>query len=116
MPDGAPTPTRFWLTFDLGINDDSTALFDWLDRHDAAECGDVAATFTSTQTFAELAAELQSALRAPLYGAPRVYLIGPFGGAGAVKGAFVVGRRHRHAPWHGCATVEDGEDDEPCQA
>ncbi len=36
---------RVWLTFDLGVRGDYDSLYQWLDEHQAVECGNGVATF-----------------------------------------------------------------------
>jgi hypothetical protein len=37
--------TRYWLSFDLGLQGDYDSLYAWLDKQGAQECGDSVATF-----------------------------------------------------------------------
>jgi hypothetical protein len=37
--------TRYWLSFDLGLQGDYDNLYAWLDKQGAQECGDSVATF-----------------------------------------------------------------------
>jgi hypothetical protein len=31
---------RYWISFDLGLQGDYEPLYEWLDRHEALECGE----------------------------------------------------------------------------
>jgi hypothetical protein len=56
-------PSRYWLSFDLGVRGDYEALYEWLDALDAKECGDSVATFLSPNTHEEIAEELSQVSR-----------------------------------------------------
>ena len=53
---------RYWLSFDLGLRGNYDALYEWLDAHDARECGENVATFRSTQTREQIAEQLSALL------------------------------------------------------
>jgi len=97
--------TRYWLAFDLGLRGDYTALYEWLDRHDAKECGESVATILSDQARDRIANEL-SILLANQPNA-RVYIIDS-----KPAGRFIVGKRRKSPPWIGYAEVAKNEDDE----
>jgi hypothetical protein len=92
--------TRYWLSFDLGLQGDYDVLYGWLDQQSAHECGDSVATFKSKKTREQIAGELK--LLFDDKKKPRVYLISMKQG-----GKFVLGRRKR-APWTGYADVSVG--------
>ena len=41
---------RYWISFDLGLQGDYDALYAWLDKHEAKECGENVATLVSERT------------------------------------------------------------------
>ncbi|MFZ0774095.1 MAG: hypothetical protein WCA49_12010 [Candidatus Sulfotelmatobacter sp.] len=96
--------TRYWLSFDLGLQGDYNSLYSWLDKQGAQECGDSVATFKSNKTREQIAIELKDLFEEK--GKLRVYLIGMQRG-----GKFLLGKRKR-APWTGYAdvSVSSGED------
>ena len=96
---------RYWLSFDLGLHGDYDALYGWLDKQGARECGDSMATFNSEKSRDQLVKELKSLLDEKKN--PRIYIVSMKSG-----GKFVLGRRKVRAPWTGYAEVaaSDGED------
>jgi hypothetical protein len=93
--------TRFWLSYDLGLRGNYEDLYEWLDRHEARECGDSLATFVSSKTRMQLREEI---LMVPGMKVARLYLIGLND-----SGGFIAGKR-KVAPWTGYATsVESSE-------
>ena len=94
---------RYWLSFDLGLHGNYDALYEWLDRQDAQECGDSVATFRSNQPRDQVAKEIKEILRGTKNA--RAYLISMKEG-----GRFVVGKR-KVSSWKGFAQVPaDGGD------
>src|SRR5579875_66691 len=93
----AHEPQRFWLSYDLGIRGDYSALYEWLDSKNASECGDSLATFRSGQTREELEAELKGLLSED--SRARVYIIAPED-ENHWSGRFIIGKR-KSAPWAG---------------
>ena len=89
------TGSRYWVSFDFGLGANHRELYEWLDANDASECGIGLATFTSTRTRDEIAAEIKQVLRLRLR--PRVYLISMKNG-----GRFILGSR-KASPWTGFA-------------
>lgn len=96
---------RYWLSFDLGLHGDYDALYAWLDKLGAVECGDSVATFKSEKSRDQLVRELKNLLDEKK--SPRVYIVSMKSG-----GKFVLGRRKARAPWTGYAeiSVSGGED------
>jgi hypothetical protein len=106
---GQPRKTkmrRFWLSYDLGLQADYGPLYAWLDKMQARECGDSAATFTVDKSRERVAKELAEVVRKG-----RLYLIGRTA-AGKTIGGFILGGRKR-APWSGFAegAVEAAEEE-----
>jgi hypothetical protein len=83
---------RVWLSYDLGLRGDYSALYEWLDTKGAKECGDSIATFQSDRTRDELSEELSGLLSETPRA--RIYLISKDGGK------FLFGKR-KAAPWAG---------------
>ncbi len=97
-------PSRYWLSFDLGVRGDYEALYEWLDALDAKECGDSVATFLSEKTREEIAEEISQLLGSDKK--VRVYIIELKRG-----GRFILGKR-KHTPWAGYAQLATEEVDE----
>lgn len=99
--------TRYWISFDLGLQGDYEQLYAWLDRQDykergdqrgANECGDNVATFVSDKSREQIEKELKTRLSGQRK--PRIYIITTKDG-----GKFVFGKR-KLPPWKGYAEVE----------
>jgi hypothetical protein len=97
---------RYWLSFDLGLHGNYDALFEWLDKQEAQECGDSIATFRSVHSRDHITKELKDILRGTKNA--RIYLVNMKEG-----GRFILGRR-KVSPWKGYAqvSVDSGESDE----
>jgi hypothetical protein len=89
------TGSRYWVSFDFGLGANYREFYEWLDARDASECGVGVATFISSHSRDEVAAEIKQALRHQIR--PRVYLISMKHG-----GRFVLGGR-KASPWTGFA-------------
>jgi len=96
--------TRYWLSFDLGIQGDYEALYGWLDRQKAKECSGNVATFISQKTRDQIIKELSGIL--DLGKKPRIYIIDRDRG-----GKFIFGKRI-FAPWTGYAQMSLESEDE----
>jgi len=96
--------TRYWLSFDLGLQGDYESLYGWLDKQDARECGGNIATFVSKKTRDQIAEEVLRILDKKKN--PRIYIISLKQG-----GKFISGKRTL-ATWTGYAQValESGEE------
>ena len=105
-----------WLSYDLSITGDYTNLYQWLDEHNAAECGDSVACFGyefETNLKQELEDDLKSRISIDER-KDRFYLISPKkDGNNHDKyfGTFLFGRR-KASPWVGYAAKETIDDDE----
>src|SRR5438552_1570113 len=53
---------RYWISYDLGLQADYEQLYEWLDRHEANECGDNMATIVSDQSRERIAKQVKSLL------------------------------------------------------
>jgi hypothetical protein len=103
---------RYWLSFDLGFQGNYQDLFAWLDKMEARECGENAATFLSAKSRQTIVKELKAVLQVTERPSsspttePRIYIITRKRG-----GKFVIGKR-KIAPWAGYAkaVVESGEE------
>jgi hypothetical protein len=93
--------TRYWLSFDLGLQGDYEGLYGWLDGQQAKECGDSIATFQSEKTRDQLAKELRHLLGDAKNA--RIYIINK-----KIGGKFVLGKRKLRAPWNGYAEISVG--------
>ena len=89
------TGSRYWVSFDFGLGANYREFYEWLDAKDASECGIGIATFTSTLSRDQIAAEIKRTLRRQIR--PRVYLISMRHG-----GRFILGGR-KASPWTGFA-------------
>ncbi|HVA78336.1 MAG TPA: hypothetical protein VNF27_10595 [Candidatus Binataceae bacterium] len=99
--------SRFWLSYDLGLRGEYDALYTWLDRRGARECGDSSATFSGAESREEVAKSLAKTVAK----GARLYLIGKKKD-GRTVGGFVMGKR-KAAPWAGFAqTTGDGVEEE----
>lgn len=96
--------TRYWLSFDLGLQGDYETLYSWLDKQKAKECGGNVATFVAKKTRDQIVRELSSIL--DLKKKPRIYIVSTKQG-----GKFIFGHRTL-ASWTGYAQVslESGEE------
>jgi len=92
-------PTRYWISFDLGLTGDYSRFYEWLDAHDAEECGSGTAAIMSKKSLDTVITELREIFHDTPRG--RVYLIAKLPD-GKFGGKFVVGSR-RKAPWAGFA-------------
>ena len=98
-----------WLSFDLGVQGDYEGLYEWLDKHEAKECGESIACFWHESRGAvpdSILKDLKSAVK--LTGKTRVYVI--WMADGKMKGRFIIGRR-KSPPWTGYAAFEKEEVD-----
>ena len=97
-----------WLSYDLGVRGDYEALYTWLDRKGAKECGDSVAFFIYEYRHdlkEELTEELGNTL--DITGKVRIYLVymkGP-----KQTGSFLFGRR-KATPWLGYGGGETSDD------
>ena len=89
--------TRYWLSFDLGLQGDYETLYSWLDKQRAKECAGNLATFVSRKTRDQIVRELSGILDQEKK--PRIYIISP-----KLGGKFIFGKRVV-PPWMGYAQV-----------
>ena len=104
-----------WLSYDLGVKGDYTSLYEWLDSHEAVECGDSIAYFkfewvqeSDTPLPDALKSELTESVR--IKKTDRVYII--WREHSKVRGKYIIGSR-KVAPWAGFAgrpsEIDEGE-------
>lgn len=95
------TKKTFWLSYDLGLKGDYSALYSWLDNHKAKECGDSLAVFQYNAPGDHIN-RLKNDLgkNVSLRKSDRVYLIWIDNNDKKVKGKFIYGGR-KPAPWEG---------------
>ena len=105
--------TRYWISFDLGLQGNYEDLYAWLDRQDykdkgdrqgAKECGDNVATFVSDKSRNAIEKEVIANLGGQRNA--RIYIVTMAGG-----GKFVLGKR-KFAPWKGYAEVASDSGEE----
>lgn len=109
---------RIWITFDLGVRGDYDRLYQWLDSHEAVECGNGVATLsykfnTQEETFEgifdEIRKDLQNAIT--IDAKTKIYvLVGLNNDNGSTGGGFIFGSR-RSAPWDGYAQKDSKIDE-----
>jgi hypothetical protein len=105
-----------WLSYDLSITGDYGNLYQWLDEHEAVECGDCVACFKYKYK-TDLKKELQKDLNSKIKIDPkkdRLYLISPKkddNGQEKYFGTFLFGRR-KATPWIGYAVKDSLDDDD----
>jgi hypothetical protein len=102
---------RVWLSYDLGVDGDYDGLYQWLDRHEAVECGDSCASFLYTSGNRAVSDAIKSELKKSMKLRPRdrVYLVF-HARDGKIFGRFVLGGR-KAAPWAGYAATEEATDE-----
>jgi len=91
--------TRYWISFDLGLMGDYSHFYEWLDTHNAEECGAGTAAIVSMKSLDAIVAEMKEILRDTPRA--RAYILSKLPD-GRFGGKFVVGGR-RKAPWAGFA-------------
>ncbi len=99
-----------WLSFDLGVRGDYEGMYEFLDVHDAKECGDSVALIQyefRNDLLSELKKDLARAVE--IGKRSRVYVIYP-NAQGKYKGRFLFGGR-KSPPWTGYKRVEAEEED-----
>ncbi len=106
---------RVWLTYDLGIDGDYDGLYQWLDAHQAVECGggDSCASFTYENTgHTSIADAIKNELKKAvnLRKRDRIYIICK-DKQGKFVGKFIHGTRRRPA-WVGYANMGESVADE----
>ena len=97
---------RYWISFDIGLQGDYAPLYEWLDRHEALECGDSVATLRSGSSREQIGRQLAALLKGQKNA--RVYIIAMEKGVGR----FVLGKRRASPPWKGYAAAESSAGDE----
>jgi len=93
-----------WLSYDLGIRGDYKGLYEWLDNHEAKECGDSVAVLIY-EVNNNLIEELQNDLseHVKIEQQDRIYLI--WLQDNRVKGRFLFGKRKASA-WQGYGSLK----------
>lgn len=101
-----------WISYDLGVQGDYDGLYEWLDEHDARECGDSLAILKyeyRRDLLKQLRADLEKSVQ--FTKRSRIYVIYRSDRDERVKGIFLIGTR-RASPWQGAAGGEGVEADE----
>jgi|SRR5579864_1395824 len=99
-----------WMSFDLGVRGDYSGMYEFLDAHEAKECGDSVGYFAfdyKKDFLGEFLKELKQ--KVAFDKRSRVYLIYPKAD-GKHKAKFIIGGR-KSPPWAGHAQSEDDEED-----
>lgn len=93
--------STIWISYDLGVRGNYSALYAWLDSHGAKECGDSIAVLNYEHQ-GNLREEITEQLTQALAGEKgvRIYLIYRDQTTNKNKGAFLLGGR-RAPPWTG---------------
>ena len=101
---------RIWMSFDLGVRGDYSGMYEFLDAHQAKECGD-SIGFFSFEYKKDLLAEFLKELKQQVNfdKRSRVYLIYPTEDK-RHKAKFIIGGR-KSPPWAGHAQSNDDEED-----
>lgn len=102
-------PMLIWISYDLGIDGDYEGIYEWLDSHDARECGDSLAVL-SYKYKSDLIVDLNKDLRRniKLRSKDRIYIV--YSKDGNTAGKFLYGRR-KFSPWKGYANLSKQEED-----
>lgn len=98
-----------WVSFDLGVRGDFEGIYEFLDAHEAKECGDSLAAFWfeyKKDLVAELTKDLKSAVTFDKRS--RIYVI--HSAQGKTTGKFIVGKRKSPA-WAGFGPSHGDEED-----
>lgn len=112
-----------YISYDLGFQGDFPKLYEWLDSHSAAECGDsfcrLIYDFKSVQQVAKdedsnaMIEELRNDLKESINFAntDRVYAVSEFclKGKTQMAGIFLIGRRKQSNPWDGASKNEESQ-------
>ena len=95
-----------WLSFDLGIKGDYEGIYEWLDKHDARECGDSFA-FIKYKSSVKYLDEIKKDLikNVQFNTGDRVYIVYR-NEKKFIKGHFIIGNR-KPAPWRGYAQGDE---------
>lgn len=95
-----------WLSYDLGLQGDYASLYQWLDAHDAKECGDSTA-LVNVEYSKSLKDDLKDELARSIdiNKKTRIYIVYRDEDTGKNQGVFLFGGR-REAPWTGYSSAE----------
>ena len=105
--------STIWISYDLGVSGDYEGIYEWLDDHDAQECGSSVAFVKHYDHGTE---DLMDALEKDIQEAvdldkrSRIYVIWKTE-TGKQRGSFLFGRR-KGSPWEGYGQLEETLDDE----
>lgn len=114
-----------FLSYDLGFQGDYPRLYEWLDSHNAAECGDSFCRFDydfttvrqveSDEDTQAMVKEIRKDLidSVNISNTDRVYLVSEFfvKGQKRMAGIFLIGKRKQANPWDGASKKEDYQQD-----
>lgn len=103
--------STIWISYDLGVSGDYEGIYEWLDDHNAIECG---SNFAFIKQYDHNGEDLMEALKRDIQAAiqigkrSRIYVIRRVDGR--EKGSFLFGRR-KGAPWDGYGQKREAGDD-----
>lgn len=100
-----------WLSYDLSVKGDYEGLYEWLDDHEAIECGESVAFFNfdiknPDKLIEELKKDISDSVN--LSKRDRIYVIRKEGEK--IKGKFIFGKR-KSSPWIGYGSEETEADE-----
>ena len=92
-----------WLSYDLGIQADYANLYQWLDMHEAIECGDSVAFFKYETDETDLPKVIKRELqRIGIEKEPKARIYVVWRDNNGIRGKFIFGQR-KSPPWAGSA-------------
>ena len=104
--------SAIWISYDLGVSGDYEGIYEWLDDHNAIECG---SSFAFIKQYDHDGEDLMEALKRDIQAAvqigkrARVYVVRRIDGRG--RGNFLFGGQ-KGAPWNGYSQKSETADDE----
>ncbi|MDR2125751.1 MAG: hypothetical protein LBP63_02825 [Prevotellaceae bacterium] len=103
--------TGVWLSYDLGIKGDYSGLYQWLDSHDAVECGNNIAFFKMDVADKDIIETVKSEINknVDIKNGERFYLIYKKAD-GRYAGKYIFGNRKAN-PWEGYGQQPTNEED-----
>jgi hypothetical protein len=104
--------SSIWISYDLGVKGDYESLYEWLDDHEARECGDSVAfiLFEHGNSPVETVVKREIGEAINVDKQTRIYIVF-HDGKKQLKGRFIIGKR-KAAAWSGYGSSSPAEDDE----
>ncbi|MDM8526337.1 hypothetical protein QUF80_23405 [Desulfococcaceae bacterium HSG8] len=100
---------RYWLSYDISNPDTYEYLYEWLDNHEAVECGNNVASFVCDKKIKTLKEDLAN--NAKISDNDRIYIVFK-NQDGKLKGKFLFGKRKKTSHWHGYGLLNEDIEDE----